>query len=148
MGGFVMFHLAAIYSGLLLALAAVLPTPAEESAYQAAAASVPRDAGAHVRLAAWCEAHGLENQRYKHLAIALEIAPDHAVAHGLLGQVADNGEWRLPQAVAAKRRGEAQAAATRASYRARRDKIPETAQAHWPLAERGRQNGLKAAAKA
>src|SRR5260370_30804524 len=108
MGGFVMFHLAAIYSGLLLALAAVLPTPADERAYQAAAASVPRDAGAHVRLASWGEAHGLENQRYKHLAIALEIAPDHAAPHGRFGKVAVNDDRRFQQAVAAKHPGAAQ----------------------------------------
>ena len=62
-----------------------------------------RDADAHVRLASWCEAHGLNAERHKHLATALEIDPDHAAAHGLLGQVADNGEWRMPGMVVDER---------------------------------------------
>ena len=34
-------------------------------------------ADAHVRLASWCETHGMQVERHKHLGIALEIAPDH-----------------------------------------------------------------------
>ena len=37
------------------------------SAYQSAAAAAGRDADAHVRLALWCEAHGLTAERLKHL---------------------------------------------------------------------------------
>ena len=35
---------------------------------EAALAQVGRDADAHVRLALWCEAHGLSAERLKHLA--------------------------------------------------------------------------------
>ena len=41
----------------------------------------------------------MQVERHKHLGIALELAPDHPAIHGLLGQVADNGQWRMPQAV-------------------------------------------------
>ena len=41
----------------------------------------------------------MQVERHKHLAIALEIAPDHPAVHGLLGQVVDKGEWRMPEAV-------------------------------------------------
>ena len=75
------------------------PTPEEMSAYQAAAAKAGRDVLAHIRLASWCEIHGMQIERHKHLGIALELAPDHPAVHGLLGQVRDNGEWRMPQAV-------------------------------------------------
>ena len=141
-----MFHLALVCCGLLAAMPADSPTPEDVSAYQAAAASAGRDAEAHVRLASWCEAHGLQIERHKHLAIALEIDPDHATAHGLLGQVSDKGEWRMPEAVTEDYRGDAAAKATLARYHARRDKSPDTAQAQWQLAEWCEQNGLKAEA--
>ncbi len=123
------------------------PTPEDVRAYQQAAAALGRDAGAHVRLASWCEAHGLIAERHKHLGIALEIDPDHPAARGLLGELADKGEWRMPAVVIDDHRGDP-AAATLALYHARRDKIPETAQAHWQLAEWCDQNGLKAEAMA
>ena len=40
------------------------------------------DADAHVRLALWCEAHGLPAERLKHLAIAALIEPGHVTARG------------------------------------------------------------------
>ena len=36
--------------------------------YQAARAKAGKSADAHVRLALWCEAHGLSAERMKHLA--------------------------------------------------------------------------------
>ena len=90
----------------------------------------------------------MQVERHKHLGIALELAPDHPAIHGLLGQVADNGQWRMPQAVSEDYLNDADAKATLATYRARRDKSPDTAQAHWQLAEWCEENGLKAEAKA
>ena len=51
------------------------PTPEEMSAYETAAAKAGRDVLAHIRLASWCELHGMQVERHKHLGIALEIAP-------------------------------------------------------------------------
>ena len=124
------------------------PTQEELSAYQAAAAKADRDVLAHIRLASWCEIHGMQVERHKHLGSRLSSRPDHPAVHGLLGQVADKGEWRMPQAVADDYLNDPEAKATLALYRGRRDKCPDTAQAHWQLAEWCEENGLKAEAKA
>jgi hypothetical protein len=143
-----MLHAVMVCCGLLLANPADSPDPEDVRAYQAAAAKVGRDADAHVRLASWCEAHGLNVERHKHLGIALDIDPDNAAARGLLGQVADKGEWRMPGTVVGERQGDAEVSATLALYHARRDKIPDTAQAHRQMAEWCDQVGLKAEATA
>ncbi len=142
-----MFHFIIVCCGVMVAMPADSPTAEDLRAYQAAAASADRDPAAHVRLASWCEAHGMQVERHRHLAIALEIAPDHATAHGLLGQVFDKGEWRIPEAVIADHKSDAGPATTLASYHARRDKSPDTAQAQWQLAEWCEQNGLTAEAR-
>ena len=79
-----MLCLALTLAGLMAALppAADLPGLDELEAYRLDVARVGRDADAHVRLALWCEAHGLEPERLKHLALAILNAPDHATARG------------------------------------------------------------------
>ncbi len=141
-----MLHFALVYCCLLVATPLDGPTPEETAAYQSAAEKAGRDALAHIRLASWCEVHGMQIERHKHLGIALEIAPDHPAIHGLNGQVFDNGEWRMPQAVVEDFLSNPEAKATLALYRARRDKSPDTAQAHWQLAQWCEENGLKAEA--
>ncbi len=143
-----MLHFALVYCCLLVATPLDGPTPEETAAYQSAAEKAGRDALAHIRLASWCEAHGMQIERHKHLGIALEIAPDHPAIHGLNGQIFDNGEWRMPQAVAEDYMSNPEAKATLALYHARRDKSPDTAQAHWQLARWCEDNGLKVEAEA
>src|SRR5262249_53546688 len=92
--------------------------------------------------------HGMQIEKHKHLGIALEQSPQHPAIHGLLGQVDDNGEWRMPQAVSENYLNDAGAKAILAGYRARRDKSPDTAQAHRELAEWCEENGLPSQAKA
>ena len=46
----------------------VAPSSADLDAYEAAREKVGRDPAAHIRLALWCEAHGLIAERRKHLA--------------------------------------------------------------------------------
>jgi hypothetical protein len=133
---------------LLTATPGDSPTPEELSAYQAAAAKAGENVAAHIRLASWCELHGMQIERHKHLGIALELAPDNPAVHGLLGQVFDNGEWRMPQAVVENYVTDPEAKTNLTTYRARREKIPDTAQAHWQLAEWCEENGLAAEAKA
>ncbi len=72
------------------------------AAYEAARASAGRDADSQVRLALWCEAHGLGAERWKHLAIAVLADPGNATARGLMGLVAYRGGWRSPDAVSAR----------------------------------------------
>ena len=111
-----MVTLAVLCCGLL----AAAPLPAEpegaapdlaayEAAYEDARAKVGRDADAHVRLALWCEAHGLHAERLKHLAIAALIEPGHATARGLMGLVAHAGCWKRPEAVADQLKADADA---------------------------------------
>src|SRR3954471_20097451 len=76
------------------------PSPEDLAAYQAAQAQAGRDADAHLRLALWCESHGLNAERLKQLALAVLLDPGHATARGLMGLVADDGQWRRPEAVA------------------------------------------------
>src|SRR5260370_25050289 len=72
---------------------------AERAAYEEAQAKAGRDAKAHVRLALWCESHGLAAERMKHLALAVLYDPSNALARGLMGVVAYQGRWERPEAV-------------------------------------------------
>src|SRR3954469_18817858 len=95
---------AALLLGTAL-LAAPADTPSqgtELAAYREAAAKVGRDPGEHVKLALWCEAHGLDAERLKHLALAVLIEPKDAAARGLMGVVSFRGRWLRPEAVDAK----------------------------------------------
>jgi hypothetical protein len=74
-------------------------TDTDMAAYQAAASKAGHDARAHVRLALWCEAHGMTAERVKHLATAVLYDPSNALARGLLGMVAYKGTWGRPEAV-------------------------------------------------
>ena len=102
-----------MFSAILVCAACAMLEPSEAAAerraepeamaaYEAARARAGRDADAHVRLALWCEAHGLEAERLKHLAIAVLADPSHATARGLMGLVAYRGDWRSPEAVSAR----------------------------------------------
>ena len=50
-------------------------TTADRAAYEAAAAKAGKNAAAHVKLALWCETHGLSSERIKHLSIAASLEP-------------------------------------------------------------------------
>ena len=74
----------AMISSILLLGAMVSGAPAADgpgpdatdlASYKAAAAGVGRDRAAHVRLALWCEAHGLTAERIKHLSLAVLYEP-------------------------------------------------------------------------
>jgi hypothetical protein len=111
-------------------------------AYRSAAARVGRDPDAHVRLALWCEARGLEPERLKHLALAVLNAPDHAAARGLMGLVQEGGRWATPEVVARRLQGDPARAAALDEYHKRREAIADTAEAHWQLAQWCEQAGL------
>ena len=111
-------------------------SPGDLAAYRAAAARAGADAAANVRLALWCEAHGLDAERAQHLAAALAADPANATARGLAGLVADRGRWRPAADLAAATRSDEALSAALAEYNARREAMPrpETADAHWVLA--------------
>src|SRR4051812_6691903 len=70
-------------------------------AYEAAKAGVGRDPEAHIKLALWCEAHGLNSERVKHLALAVLTDPTNATARGLMGLVSHGGRWLRPEVIEA-----------------------------------------------
>jgi tetratricopeptide (TPR) repeat protein len=121
---------------------------ADLAAYDAARTKVGRDAAAHVRLALWCEAHGLQAERKKHLALAILYDPSHTLARGLLGMVAQEGKWAKPEVVG--RRIEKDPAYHEAirEYLERRSRTPDKADAQLKLAAWCDQKGLKVQAKA
>jgi hypothetical protein len=138
-------------SALLAAAPAVSnikPSDWDIAAYESARAKAGRDADAHVRLALWCEAHGMSAERARHLALAVLADPGHAAARGLMGLVADGGAWRRPDQVAERARADAKQAAKLAEYNARRAKAAKTGDAQWKLAVWCEENGLEAEAKA
>jgi len=110
-----------LFSVSLAASSAVAPAaPTDLAAYHAALAGVGRDADAHVRLALWCEARGLNAERDKHLALAVLREPGHATARGLMGLMADRGRWAAPDAVARRMKEDQRRTAALADYNARR----------------------------
>lgn len=145
-----MVFLLVVGTALLTAAGPVRDTlaPPDLAAYEAASASAGRDADAHVKLALWCEAHGLRAERVKHLALAVLNNPSHAMARGLMGLVAYRGRWQRPDAVEQKVQKDEQFGAVLAEYNARRAKAANTAEDQWKLALWCEEKELKAEAQA
>jgi len=135
---------AALLSGVSATAGAAEPSQADAlKAYEAERAKVGRDADAHVRLALWCEANGLQAERLRHLALAVLHDPTHPMARGLMGLVAYRGRWQRPEAVTEAARADPARAAAVAEYLDRRAKADDTADAQGKLALWCEQNGLK-----
>jgi hypothetical protein len=117
-------------------------------AYQAARAKAGKAAPDHVRLALWCEANGLPAERITHLALAVLYDPSNALARGLLGLVAYNGQWKNPDQVSKDVQDNPESKALIQEYLRRRAQIRERADDHWKLAIWCEQNGLKQQATA
>ena len=132
-----------LVASALLGIEPANPAVVVRDSYEAALAEVDRGADAQVRLALWCEAHGLQAERLKHLMLAVLKEPGHPLARGLLGLVAYEGRWRRPEAVGAAVAEDAHRKELVAQYEARRDRLAETAEAHWRLALWCEENGLK-----
>lgn len=95
--------------GILLAGVGLLGTcgaPSDEpdaqqwAVYERAQQEAGQNPDANVKLALWCEKHGLRAERARHLAIALLAEPNHLLARALSGLVKDGVEWVKPGAVA------------------------------------------------
>lgn len=124
---------------ILMGLAGASPAgnASKTAEYEAARATFGTGADDQVRLALWCEEHGLEAERNRHLARAVLIDPSNTRARALLGQVADDrGHWHGPEAA----RGPS--VARLAEYNGRRARMEDTADGHWKLALWCEQVGL------
>ena len=133
----------------LLALADGPPPPLDVATeYQHARAAAGRTPDDQVRLALWCEAHGLTAERLRHLALAVLADPTHATARGLAGLVARDGKWVAPDAVARDVRDDPATKAILDEYDARRSKTPYTADAQWALGQWADEQGLHDQARA
>ena len=86
--------------GCLVGFEDPAPPPDPKASYDQMKASAGRDPASQIKLALWCEAHGLEGQKLKHLAMAVLADPSHAMARGLMGLVEYGGRWRRPETVA------------------------------------------------
>src|SRR5207248_3421788 len=117
--------------------------PADRTAYESAQKKAGRDAEAHVRLALWCEAHGLAAERMKHLALAVLYDPTHALARGLMGLVAHRGKWASPEDVGQQIRTDPTYRALIREYLERRAQAAHKPDSQWRLAAWCDQRGLK-----
>ena len=116
--------------------------------YQAAKLAAGRTPDDQVRLAYWCEAHGLDAERLRHLALAVLADPTNATARGLLGLVARDHRWLKPEAVADKVKADPDLAAKLAEYDAKRSATPYTADGQYNLALWAEERGLTEQARA
>ena len=97
---------------------------------------------AQVKLALWCEEHGLTAERIKHLTLATLIEPSHAAARGLLGLISYQGKWQRPDDVGRDAATDPARKALLQEYMERRVKAPDKADDQWRLALWCEQNGL------
>src|SRR5271155_455853 len=70
---------------------------ADLKSYESLKVKAGNNPQAQVKVALWCEAHGLGAERMKHLALAVLSDPMNAAARGLLGLVESNGRWVTPE---------------------------------------------------
>jgi hypothetical protein len=133
---------------LLICAGLLGSSPPDRAEYQAAAARAGRDAGAHVKLAVWCEAHGMAAERTEQLAAALAIDPQNAAARAMMGLVTYGGRWLPPDKVGETVKADEAMAARRARYESKRQATPETAEAQWQLALWCEKKGLNPEATA
>ena len=96
-----------------------------------------------MKLALWCEAHGLESQKLRHLAVAVLSDPSNAMARGLMGLVEYGGKWRRPEAVADAIKADPARADLLAEYAGRRVRTPVKPEPQWKLALWCEEKGLK-----
>jgi tetratricopeptide (TPR) repeat protein len=119
------------------------PAVTDLSAYETARSHAGRDPNAHVRLALWCESHGLQSERMKHLALAVLYDPSHALARGLLGMVSYQGKWGRPDVVGPQVQNDPAYRDAIREYLDRRARTANKADAQLKLAAWCEQKGLK-----
>jgi Pretoxin HINT domain len=132
--------------GLIVCSAVLAANPPSNppETYAEARASAGRSPADQVRLALWCEAHGLAAERLHHLTLAVLAEPSNATARGLMGLVARDGRWLRPETIADKFRAEPQLI----EYERRRLEAAETAEGQLALGVWADEHGLKDQARA
>jgi hypothetical protein len=121
-----MVHVAWVCTSLLIAqLGDPVPSSHDHKTYQALKLKVGKDPQAQVKLALWCEAHGLDAERIKHLAQAMLVDPQNVTARGLLGLVAFGGRWESPEKVRERLNTDEDRTARLAQYERRRARLTE-----------------------
>jgi hypothetical protein len=123
--------------------ASTASTQTDLAVYESAKGQAGKSADAHVRLALWCEAHGLTAERIKHLSLAVLYDPSNALARGLMGLVAYQGRWGRPDVVGEKIQNDPAHQAVIRDYLERRAKAAHKPDAQMKLAAWCEQNGLK-----
>ena len=129
-------------------VASTASPPDDLSVYDAAKSRVGKSGDAHVRLALWCEAHGMTAERLKHLGLAILYDPANTVARGLLGLVPHEGKWGRPEVVGQKIQTDPDRQALITEYLERRVRAAHKPDAQMKLAAWCDQQGLKAQALA
>jgi hypothetical protein len=120
-----MIHLVLVTVGLV-GLSPQEPSATSASdlkTYEAVRPKAGRDPAAHVKLALWCEAHGLDAERVRHLARAVVIDPKQVTARGLLGLIDIGGRWLSPDQVGDRRKSDPVLMKKLEEYHARRAAI-------------------------
>ncbi len=134
----------------------------ELATYESVKATAGRGSAANIKLALWCEAHGLPTERVKHLALAVLSDPANVTARGLMGLVAYRGKWISADRVGEAAKGDEALTARLAAYNGRRAELDrklartgrarlsrqEAAHGHVNLGMWCEQNDLKAEATA
>ena len=128
--------------GAALLTAVGAPSAEVWKEYETQKAHAGHDADSQVRLALWCEQHGLQPERLKHLALAVLRDPTNQKARGLLGLVDFRGKWQAPEAVTEKLKADAARAEIVKQYVEKRAKAGDDAETQWKLALWCEQNGL------
>jgi len=118
-------------------------SPSDLAVYQTAKKEAGRDADAHVRLALWCEAHGLSAERAKHLALAMMYDPANALARGLTGLVSYKGKWGRPETIGKQIQTDPERQALLREYFERRASTASKPDAESRLAAWCEEKGLK-----
>ncbi len=130
-------------------LSAVEPSATPDLAgYETVKAAAGKDSTAQVKVALWCEAHGLSAERIKHLALAVLRDPTNVTARGLLGLVEYRNKWERPETVSQKVQSDQELTARLAEYNARRSRVGRSADDHWRLGLWCEEVGLDAEARA
>jgi hypothetical protein len=121
-----MIHVAWACASLLVAqIGDPSPSSQDHKTYQALKHKAGKDPQAQVKLALWCEAHGLDAERIKHLAQAVLADPRNVTARGLLGLVGFGGRWESPEDVRKRLSEDEDRTARLAQYERRRARLIE-----------------------
>ena len=115
---------------------------ADRAAFEAAQAKAGHDAKAHVRLALWCESHGLDAERMKRWRWPSSMIPPTAWHGACWAWSPTRASGSRPDDISRRSRTTPSASPMQ-EYFHRRAKTSETADDQWKLALWCEQNGLK-----